>query len=181
MFKRLTRREFIKTMSLGALAMAFPVEVFAAGTPADLVVYGKIFTSENNQLAEAFAVKDGRFIYVGDKIGASAFIKRGKTEIIDYSGKGLVMPSCGNGHAHYSMHSIKTVGTIVDREDSVEKFMTEVVPAAVKKAKDTGATSIFGFGWNTLEFKKICRPATNSTRSVVIFRCTFRTRKVTRL
>ncbi|MBR0060716.1 MAG: hypothetical protein IJP68_04465, partial [Selenomonadaceae bacterium] len=123
MFKRLTRREFIKTMSLGALAMAFPVEVFAAGTPADLVVYGKIFTSENNQLAEAFAVKDGRFIYVGDKIGASAFIKRGKTEVIDYSGKGLVMPSCGNGHAHYSMHSIKTVGTIVDREDSVEKFL----------------------------------------------------------
>ena len=154
MFKRLTRREFIKTMSLGALAMAFPVEVFAAGTPADLVVYGKIFTSENNQLAEAFAVKDGRFIYVGDKIGASAFIKRGKTEVIDYSGKGLVMPSCGNGHAHYSMHSIKTVGTIVDREDSVEKFLTEVVPAAVKKAKSTGATSIFGFGWNTLEFQK---------------------------
>ena len=37
-------------MSLGALAMAVPVEVFAAGTPADLVVYGKIFTSENNRL-----------------------------------------------------------------------------------------------------------------------------------
>ncbi len=37
---------------------------------ADLVVYGKIFTSENNQLAEAFAVKDGKFVYVGDKNGA---------------------------------------------------------------------------------------------------------------
>ncbi len=32
--------------------------------------------------------------------------------------------------------------------------MNEVIPAAVKKAKSTGATSIFGFGWNTLEFQK---------------------------
>ena len=141
-------------MSMGALAMALPVEVFASSAKADLVVYGKIFTSENNRLAQAFAVKDGKFVYVGDKNGAKAFIEKGKTEIIDYSGKGLVMPSCGNGHAHYSMHSIQTVGTIVDREDSAEKFLTEIVPAAVKKANDTGATSIFGFGWNTLEFQK---------------------------
>ena len=32
---------------------------------ADLVVYGKIFTSENNQIVEAFAVKDGKYVYVG--------------------------------------------------------------------------------------------------------------------
>ena len=29
---------------------------------ADLVVYGKIFTAEGNQIAEAFAVKDGKYI-----------------------------------------------------------------------------------------------------------------------
>lgn len=45
----------------------------AEGTPADLVVYGKIFTSENNQLAEAFAVKDGKYVYVGDRKGAEDF------------------------------------------------------------------------------------------------------------
>lgn len=38
MLKGLTRRDFIKTMSLGALAVTSPVEVFAAGTPADFVV-----------------------------------------------------------------------------------------------------------------------------------------------
>ena len=70
---------------------------------ADLVVYGKIFTSEDNQIVEAFAVKDGKYVYVGDKKGAEAFIEEGKTEVVDYTGKGLVMPSCGNGHAHYSM------------------------------------------------------------------------------
>ena len=50
---------------------------------ADLVVYGKIFTSEKNQLAEAFAVKDGKFVYVGDKKGAEAFVEAGKTEVVD--------------------------------------------------------------------------------------------------
>ncbi|MBP1542364.1 MAG: hypothetical protein ILA25_09410, partial [Prevotella sp.] len=70
---------------------------------ADLVVYGKIFTAEGNQIAEAFAVKDGKYIYVGDKTGAEAYVEAGKTEVVDYTGKGLVMPGCGNGHAHYSM------------------------------------------------------------------------------
>ncbi|MBQ3726009.1 MAG: amidohydrolase family protein [Selenomonadaceae bacterium] len=152
----LTRREFLKTASMAALAMAVPVEVFAAGkTDADLVVYGKIFTSENNRIAEAFAVKDGKFVYVGNKAGAKAFIKKGKTEVIDYTGKGLVMPACGNGHAHYSIgHGIPKVGMTVDFDDTPQKFMTEIVPAAVKKARDNGATAIFGFGWQLLNFEK---------------------------
>ena len=33
-----------------------------SGGDADLVVYGKIFTAENNQLVEAFAVKDGKYV-----------------------------------------------------------------------------------------------------------------------
>ena len=123
---------------------------------ADLVVYGKIFTSEKkNQIVEAFAVKDGKYIYVGDKKGAATFIKRGKTEVVDYTGKGLVVPGCGNGHAHYlSAYAVESFGTIIDREDSVDKFLTEIVPAAVKKAKSTGAKAVYGMGWNTSEFMK---------------------------
>ena len=154
MFRSLTRRDFIKTVSMGALAMALPIEVFAANTPADLVVYGKIFTSENNRVVEAFAVKDGRFIYVGDKIGAAAFIKPGKTEVIDYSGKGLVMPSCGNGHAHYlSAYAVQSFGTIIGYEDDVNKFLTEIVPSTVKKARETGAKAVYGMGWEFQTFK----------------------------
>ena len=52
---------------------------------ADLVVYGKIFTSDSNQVVEAFAVKDGKYIYVGDKAGAEAYVEEGKTEVVDYS------------------------------------------------------------------------------------------------
>lgn len=120
---------------------------------ADLVVYGKIFTSENNQLAEAFAVKDGKFVYVGDKKGAEAFIDPGKTQVLDYTGKGLVMPACGNGHAHYSIGvALPMVGTVVSGKTTPEEFLKEVVPAAVKKARETGATSVFGFGWNYITF-----------------------------
>ena len=121
---------------------------------ADLVVYGKIFTSEENRIVEAFAVKDGKYIYTGDRKGAEAFVEEGRTEVVDYTGKGLVMPSCGNGHAHYSMgYALQSVGTILGANDDAEKFLTEILPAAVKKAKDTGATTIFGFGWNYMLFK----------------------------
>ena len=58
----------------------------SGGNSADLVVYGKIFTSEN-QTVEAFAVKDGRYVYAGDRKGARAFIEEGKTEVIDHTGK----------------------------------------------------------------------------------------------
>lgn len=122
---------------------------------ADLVVYGKVFTSEDNQLAEAFAVKDGKFIYVGDKAGAEKFVQQGKTEVIDYTGKGIITPGCGNGHAHYSIgHAVAAAGTIMSRDDSVDQFLNEVIPSAVKKARETGATSIFGFGWNMVDFQK---------------------------
>ena len=119
---------------------------------ADLVVYGKIFTSEDNQIVEAFAVKDGKYVYVGDKKGAEAFIEDGKTEVVDYTGKGLVMPSCGNGHAHYSMGvALPIVGTVAIGL-TPDQFLAEAVPAAVKKARETGATAIFGFGWNYITF-----------------------------
>lgn len=48
---------------------------------ADLVVYDKIFTAEGNQMVEAFAVKDGKYVYVGDKAGAEAYVEDGKTEM----------------------------------------------------------------------------------------------------
>ncbi|MBO5591641.1 MAG: amidohydrolase family protein [Prevotella sp.] len=121
---------------------------------ADLVVYGKIFTSENNQIVEAFAVKDGKYVYVGDKAGAAAYIEEGKTEVVDYVGKGLVMSGCGNGHAHYMLgYALKTIGTMIGLDVTSEKFLSDIVPAAVKKARAEGATSIFGQGWRLQSFE----------------------------
>ncbi len=91
----LNRRDFIKTASLATLGFMVAgcgEKAATTGSKADLVVYGKIFTSDEGKIVEAFAVKDGKFVYVGDKAGAESFIEQGKTEIIDYTGKGLVMP-----------------------------------------------------------------------------------------
>ncbi|MBE6248961.1 MAG: hypothetical protein E7106_06880 [Prevotella sp.] len=122
---------------------------------ADLVVYGKIYTAEGKQIVEAFAVKDGKYVYVGDKAGAEAFIEEGKTEVVDYTDKGLVMPGCGNAHAHYALgYAIQSVGTVMSRDTDVDKFIKEIVPAAVKKAKDNGANVIFGSGWEMMKFPK---------------------------
>ena len=123
----------------------------ASSGKADLVVYGKIFTAEGSQVVEAFAVKDGKFVYVGDKAGAAAYVQDGRTEVVDYSGKGLVMPGCGNGHAHYAtVASLGEVGTFVGYEDDVDTFLGEIVPAAARKARETGATLIFGLGWDVM-------------------------------
>ena len=143
---------------MAVLAVIFGMEMFTgckSNNSADLVVYGKIYTAEGNQIVEAFAVKDGKYVYVGDKAGAEAFVEEGKTEVVDYSGKGLVMPGCGNGHAHYALgYAIQSVGTVMSRDTDVDKFLKEIVPAAVKKAKDNGADVIFGSGWEMMKFPK---------------------------
>ncbi len=148
---------------------------------ADLVVYGKIYTAEDNKIVEAFVVKDGKYIYVGDKAGAEAYVEEGKTEVVDYTGKGLVMPGCGNGHAHYSMgYAILSVGTMMSRDTDVDTFLKEIVPAAVKKAKERGAKVIFGCGWEMMKFPKDLSYPSCWMRSAVTYPSTLPTRKVTR-
>ncbi len=135
--------------------MLMPMGIFAAtdDTYADLVAYGKIFTSAKDGngktvIAEAFAMKDGKFIYVGDEEGAGSFIKGGKTQIIDHRGKGIITPGFYECHAHYLMGNGKNLmgGPTFDQNTTVEQ-LKEVVAMAYDQAKAAGKTSIFGFGW----------------------------------
>ena len=151
-------------------------------TGADLIVYGKIFTSENDQIVEAFAVKDGRYVYAGDRKGAEAFIEDGRTEILDYTGKGLVMPACGNGHAHYSMgYALHSVGTIVSAGADVTRFLTEIVPGAVRKQERPGQR-LYSVSDGSIQFSRIiCPPVSSWTQYAVIFPYTLQMRKDTRV
>ncbi len=64
------------------------------------------------------------------------------------------MPGCGNGHAHYMLgYALQTVGTMVDMDTDSQKFMTEILPAAVQRARENGSTTVFGQGWNREKFK----------------------------
>lgn len=154
---KISMKSFITVLLLIAVMSITGADIPAQAdikTSADLVVYGKIFISKGNKVVEAFAVKDGKYIYVGDKKGAEAFVEAGKTEVIDYTGNGLVMSGCGNGHAHYMLgYALKTVGTMIDMDDEPNNFLKGTVPAAVRNARAKGATSVFGQGWNYMLFK----------------------------
>lgn len=120
---------------------------------ADIVVYGTIRTADTeNPVAEAIAIKDGKYIYVGDEAGVAAYIKDGATEVIDHRGKGMVMPGCTDGHSHYTMkfgmENMKS-GLMFELEDDKAAILQKVENAAVA-AKNAGKQSLFGFGWNFL-------------------------------
>ena len=67
---------------------------------ADLIVKNaKIFTADKDHTqADAFAVKDGKFVYVGDEAGLSDF----EGKVTDLGGK-FIMPGIIDSHVHVTM------------------------------------------------------------------------------
>ena len=67
---------------------------------ADMIIKNaKIFTSDKEKLqATALAVKDGKFVYVGDEAGLSEY----EGEVIDLNGK-FIMPSIIDSHVHVTI------------------------------------------------------------------------------
>jgi predicted amidohydrolase YtcJ len=88
-------------VSLGALWLAAAVvSRVAGGDAADLVLtHGRIYTVNQAQpWAEAVAIKDGRFVYVGDDAGAKAWI--GPRTMRRDVGDRLVLPGLVDSHTH---------------------------------------------------------------------------------
>jgi predicted amidohydrolase YtcJ len=55
---------------------------------------------------------------------------------------------------HYMLgYALQTVGTMVDMNTDSHKFMTEILPAAAKRARENGSTTVFGQGWNLASFQ----------------------------
>ena len=103
MFKGLTRRDFIKTTSLAALGFMVAgcggENSAATAGKADLVVYGNFYTvDEKNPKAEAVAIKDGKFVYVGAASGVKEFV--GKDTKEQRYDKGLILPGLVDAHSH---------------------------------------------------------------------------------
>lgn len=121
---------------------------------ADMVVYGAIYTAEDAMpQAAAFAVKDGKYIYVGDEDGAKAYVSE-ETKVIDLRGKGMVTPGFGDCHAHYLMAAaMGTMGCLmVNPEFRPAEFLKEVA-GAYAQAKAEGKPSIYSFGWTYQYFE----------------------------
>ncbi len=96
---------------------------------ADLILSGaKIFTSNKQQpWAEAVAVKNGRFIYVGDSAGVSKY-RSDSTHSVDLDGR-LVIPGLVDSHAHPGYIDVEQYGDISETNE-------EDMLAAVKAYAD---------------------------------------------
>jgi predicted amidohydrolase YtcJ len=101
MFRRLTLA-VLATIPL-LTACGAEKEIGVTDTPrsgADLVLRGgRIFTVADSQpWAQAVAIRDGRFVYVGDDAGVQPFIGE-RTRVNDLGGK-LVIPGLVDAHTH---------------------------------------------------------------------------------
>lgn len=96
---------------------------------ADLILSGaQIFTSNNQQpWAEAVAVKNGRFIYVGDSAGVVAY-QSDSTRSVNLEGR-LVIPGLVDSHAHPGYIDVEQYGEISETNE-------EDMLAAVRKYAD---------------------------------------------
>ena len=119
----------------------------ASDTVADTVVYGKIYTANaNHDYVEAFAVKDGKYIYVGTKDEAQKYVKEGTTQVIDYS-DGFVMPGATEGHGHYIMIATLTALDLIRITTTVDDFLA-FVNEVVEKNPDS--TLYLTYGWDNV-------------------------------
>jgi len=124
-----------------ALIAAFgPVPAAAKGGPeADKVYYnGRIYTvDEDFSTTTALAVKDGRFIYVGDDAGAKAHVGP-LTFVIDLKGK-TVIPVLHDAHTHIRYGERELYPRTPDiREKIGEWASVERMQAVIRHGLTTG-------------------------------------------
>lgn len=92
----------LSILILAGLAAVYFLIINPAVTPADTVVFGNIYTgTDGDTLSEALAIKDGKFIFVGDKETAQKYIGA-NTKIIDKP-DGMVMSGMTDAHTHITM------------------------------------------------------------------------------
>ncbi len=120
---------------------------------ADLVVYGKVYTANaDHRYADAFAVKDGKYIYVGNKEGAKDFIEEGITKIIDRTGEGMIMPGATEGHGHYITAAAMIHKDVIHLTDTIDETI-EFMKAYIAQHPDN--KMYVSFGWNNVKLESI--------------------------
>jgi len=111
----------------------------------NLVLFnGAIHTMNDSQpLVSALAVRDGKFIFVGDADGAKAVFGKEAYEVVDLKGA-TVIPGLTDAHLHFEYYSMML------QNINAELPKPEDVVAEVEKRAKTLPEGkwITGFGWN---------------------------------
>lgn len=114
-----------------------------AENPADLVVVNaRVYTADSaHWTAEAFAVDDGKIVFVGDRSGAMAY--QGDSTVVRDLAGAFVYPGLIDGHAHVAnlgLRGVDLMGTTT---------YDEVVAKMVEKAQATPKGEwVIGRGWD---------------------------------
>lgn len=81
------------------LVLVLVLPALALGETAETVIYGNFYTVDaQNPHAQAVAIADGVFVYVGDAAGAEAYVGE-STQVLRYE-EGVIMPGFVDAHSH---------------------------------------------------------------------------------
>jgi predicted amidohydrolase YtcJ len=121
----------------------------------DLIVYNaSVFTSNNeNPSASAFAVKDGKFIYVGDDSVMSEF---SSSNIVNAEGL-PIYPGFIDSHAHF--YGLGFSNAQVDLKGT--KSLEEIVEKVIEFDKMNNSKFIIGRGWDQNDWELKSLPVNN--------------------
>ncbi|HET8761815.1 MAG TPA: amidohydrolase [Gemmatimonadales bacterium] len=130
-----------------ALALLSLTACGPAASPddADLIVTAqRIYTADSTQpTVEAFAVRDGRFVYVGTRDSALAMRGPG-TQVVEL-GNAVVLPGLADAHAHLTDLGFYLQSVDLRGVDSYD----EVVRRVAERARSVPAGRwISGYGWD---------------------------------
>jgi len=114
--------------SLLSLTAAVPMRA-QQQQPADLVVYGRVWTGDQARpWAEAVAIKGDRITFVGPRSQVVAHIARA-TRLVD-NGTGLVVPGFGDAHTHFVSGGFQLVSVDLRDADTPAEFVRRMAAFA---------------------------------------------------
>ncbi len=115
------------------------------GRPADTIIYGHFYTAyEPGIAARAVAIKNGKFVYVGDENGVKEFLGK-NTKVIDHK-NGVITPGFIDGHLHGAMGMAEKVLKL----DLAGLISLDETLLAIKRYVNENPNKdfIIGAGWN---------------------------------
>jgi predicted amidohydrolase YtcJ len=139
----LKRPHFLRSLLTLLGVPLLPGRAAAADAPADLIVTGAtIHTVDAPGSVDAFAVRDGKFVFVGDSAGAMR-LRGDTTKVLDLSGK-TVLPGLIDAHLHLTDIGLALHEVELDGASSLD----EVIRRTVAFAKTSADPWILGEGWD---------------------------------
>ena len=116
---------------------------------ADMVIYGNIYTGTNGDAtSEAIAIKDGKYIYVGNSNDVKKYVGK-NTEVLTYS-DGLVLSGFTDTHTHVTpSFGVSEYDINIGDASSIEEYK-EIITKYVME--NPNKTMYVGRGWDNALF-----------------------------